>query len=90
MPVDNQTMAYLMDMIKDELAGMAREAYNAQRDGKIDWMEGIRLGNKGLSAATAIMGAFEQLGSAGVEQFLTVLENSDLTITPPSDNPFKR
>lgn len=88
--MDAQKTAYLMDMVKDELAGMARLAYDAQRDGKIDWMEGIMLGNKGLAAATAIMSAFQQLSAVEVYEFITLLENSDLVVAPTSDNPFKR
>ena len=88
--MDAQKMAYLMDMIKDELAGMAKMAYDAQRDGKIDWMEGIMLGNKGLAAATSIMQAFQQLSTAEVYQFIEVLESSDLVVAEPNDNPFKR
>ena len=81
-------MAFLMDMIKDELAGMARAAYDAQKDGQIDWMEGIMLGNRALGAATSIMGAFKQLQDGEFKDFLDVFEESDLVVAPKSNNPF--
>lgn len=89
MELTNEVMAYLLDMIKDELAELADLVYVALDDDKIDWAEGLMIGNKGMSAAANIMGALKKLGDVGVGQFIEVLEHSDLKFTSTNDNPFK-
>lgn len=76
----NEEVLKLLDMVKDTLASLASSVYEAQKDGKIDVMEGLALGMTATSSAMQIVGAFKGLSTAGVEALLDALENSDLVI----------
>ena len=76
-----QEIAMLLDQVKDMLAQVASQVYQAQADdGRIDWQEGLALGASGMASAMALVNAFKQLSQESVGELITVLRDSDIKI----------
>lgn len=78
--MEEEKIAYVLEVVKDQLVNLADAAYRAQLDGKISWFEGLTLATQGTAAANIIFEAFKELSSADFEDFISTLRKSDLTL----------
>ena len=78
--ISNDQIVYLMDVIKDSVANLARDVFMALEDGRIDFWEGLRLGTLGTSSLAAIASAIQTLDRADLQVLIDALAQSDLVI----------
>lgn len=78
----DQEIAFLMNMVKDSLLGLARNVHVALADGKISGMEALMLATQATTSVMPIVGAFRSLSRESVGRLMEVLANSDLVFQP--------